>query len=106
MTDTTSGSEPYANAPFFVTNGSRRVAALPEIPLIVSTTPCSFFSRHAVMNAARSIVRIFVRMPTDCSHPAIASAIALYGGNGFISPASKPFGYPASASSCRARRIS
>src|SRR2546430_5732370 len=50
-----------AKAPFAVTNDSSRVAALPEMPVIVSTTPRSFFSRHAVRKVARSMVRIFVR---------------------------------------------
>ena len=39
----TSGKEPKAKAPFLVTNDSSRVAALPETPLMVSTTPRSFF---------------------------------------------------------------
>jgi hypothetical protein len=73
----TSGSEPKAKAPFLVTNDSSRVAALPETPLMVSTTPRSFFSRHAVMNAARSMVRMRVRMPTAWSHPMMASPMAL-----------------------------
>jgi hypothetical protein len=50
---------------------------LPETPLMVSTTPCSFFSRHAVMKAPRSMARIRVRMPTAWSHPWIVSPMAL-----------------------------
>ena len=60
-----------------MTNDSSRVAALPEMPVIVSTTPRSFFSRHAVRKVARSMVRIFVRMPTALSHPMMASPIAV-----------------------------
>ena len=60
-----------------MTNDSSRVAALPETPLMVSTTPCSFFSRHAVMKAPRSMARIRVRIPTADSHPWIVSPMAL-----------------------------
>ena len=59
---------------------------------MVSTTPCSFFSRHAVMNTPRSIARRRKRIPTAWSHPAMASPIELYGGNGVSSPPSKPLG--------------
>ena len=38
-----------------------RVAA--DAPVMPTITFLSFFSRHAVRNAARSMVRIFVRMP-------------------------------------------
>lgn len=61
---------PKAKAPVEVTKGSRRVAALPLIPPIVSTMPCSFLSRHAVMNAARSMIRRRVRMPSTLGHDA------------------------------------
>ncbi len=60
-----------------MTNDSSRVAALPETPLIVSTTPLSFFSRHDVMKAPRSMLRTRVRMPTACSQPWMVSPIEL-----------------------------
>jgi len=41
-----------------------RVAALPPAPWAASSTPRSFFSRHEVRNAARSNVRMRVRIPT------------------------------------------
>ena len=44
---------------------------------MVSTTPWSFFSRHAVMNAPRSMVRMRVRMPTAWSQPAMVSPMEL-----------------------------
>ena len=43
-----------------------RVAALPAGAPRPMITPLSFFSRHAVRKAARSIVRMRVRMPTAC----------------------------------------
>ena len=52
--------------PFLVAYGSIRVAALPKAALITRITPWSFFSRHAVKKAARSMVRARVRMPTAC----------------------------------------
>ena len=52
--------------PLLVAYGSSRVAALPMTEVMFMMIPRSFFSRHAVKNAARSIVRIRVLMPTAC----------------------------------------
>ncbi len=52
--------------PFRLTYASSRVAALPPAPVMPTITFLSFFSRHAVVMAARSMVRILVRMPTFC----------------------------------------
>ena len=52
--------------PFLVTYTSIRVAALPAGAPRPMITPLSFLSRHAVRKAARSIVRMRVRMPTAC----------------------------------------
>ena len=41
-----------------------RVAALPSPPDPVRMSPFNFFSRQADRNAARYMVRMFVRMPT------------------------------------------
>ena len=41
-----------------------RVDALPADPVAPTKTPLSFLSRHAERNAARSIVRTRVLMPT------------------------------------------
>ena len=49
--------------PPLVTNGSSRAAALPAAPVAPISSPFSFFSRHVVMNVARSIVRTRVRIP-------------------------------------------
>src|SRR5882672_3637908 len=83
--------------PFLLTYASRRVAALPPAPVMPTITFLSFFSRHAMVMAARSIMRILVLMPTAWRYAARASPMDAYGGHGYRSPASKPFGYPASA---------
>src|SRR2546430_16696415 len=72
-----------------------RVAALPAGAPRPMITPRSFFSRHALRKAARSIVRRRVRMPTACKYVTSASAIEKNGGEGGGAPASKPPPTPA-----------
>ena len=50
--------------PLRLTYASSRVAAFPAAPVIPTITFFSFFSRHAVVMAARSMVRILVLIPT------------------------------------------
>src|SRR5882724_4837431 len=71
----TSGSTPYAYSPPRVAMPSIRVAALPPAPWAARSTPRSFFSRQAVRKAARSIVRMRIRIPTAPRLLMMASAI-------------------------------
>ena len=66
---------PEEKMPVRVTYASSRVAALPAAPVMPTITPLSFLSRHAACNAARSMVRMRVRMPTACRYEASASPI-------------------------------
>ena len=71
---------------------STRLAALPELPTATRNSPRSFFSRQAARKAARSMVRIFSRIPTALRSLTAASPTVTNGGIGTNSPASIPFG--------------
>ena len=65
-----------------LTYASSRVAALPPAPVMPTISPFSFFSRHAVVRVARSMVRMRDLIPTVCRYEASASPIDVYGGHG------------------------
>src|SRR5206468_1846014 len=71
-------------------------------PVIMPSADCS--TRGPTPDrTARSSGRSFARMPTARRSLMTASPVAAYTASVVRSPASKPRGYPASASSCRAR---
>ena len=73
-------------------NSPTRLAALPELPTAGMKIPRNFFSRQFVRNAARSVGRILVRIPTAARKFTHASPVVMNGGIGTKSPASNPFG--------------
>src|SRR2546421_12138985 len=79
-------------------NASTRLAALPELPTAGMKRPRSFFSRQFVRKAARSVGRILTRIPTAPRKFTAASAVVMNGGGGTETPAARPVGEAASAS--------
>src|SRR5207245_9615950 len=83
--------------------GSSQVAALPDAPMKRYTRFLYFFSATPLKKAARSSGRSLSWIPTAFKSVSIASPQLQTCRSQKNSPASKPLGYPASASSRRAR---
>src|SRR6266705_3290102 len=100
MRPSMSGYVPYVKRPPPATNASSLVAVVPRAALVLWITCSNRFSPYSLKKAARSSGRSVARIPIAPQYPATASANDAFARSTEIVPASKPFGYPASARSC------